>query len=104
MMISASSRACVLNGETTTWTNRLRTRSCPSAYLILFLMPAWMEYSVRTAAWNRMATPACMCCRGTRAGRPLLDRHALGEIARLVDVCAFGQRCVVGKKLKRHGV
>ena len=48
--ISASSRACVLKGETRTWTNKLRNADhCRSAYLISRLTPAQMKFSVRTA-------------------------------------------------------
>ena len=52
------------------------------------------------------AAPSLPACRSAR-DRPtgaLLDRHALGEVARLVDVGALGDRRVVGEQLHRHGV
>ena len=49
-------------------------------------------------------------CRGSEARnilalpRPLLHRHALGEVARLVDIGAFGDGDVIGQKLHRDRV
>ena len=58
MMISASSRARVLNGETTTWRSRLRNAIIEGlAYLISPLTPARMEYSVRTTSSRTPAIP-----------------------------------------------
>ena len=49
MMISASSRAFVLNGENTLAKDKAQeSYHRPSAYPILPLTPAWMEYSVTT--------------------------------------------------------
>jgi len=38
-------------------------------------------------------------CRSARAEGSLLDRHAFGEVARLVDVRTLGDRRVVGEQL-----
>src|SRR5713226_426362 len=45
---------------------------------------------------KRISLMAGACCGGYRACSPLFHRHALGEVARAVDVAAAPHRDVIG--------
>ena len=65
-------------------------------------LPAWRP-ACRKARASWSSAPG-RYAPGQVASSALFDRDALGEIARLVDVGALGQRRVIGEQLHRDGV
>src|ERR1051325_870172 len=66
---------------------------------------SWMTTSCRAGGCSGIRRPPGMeGAEVMRSGAPLLDRHAFGEVAGLVDIGAFEHRGVVGEELHRDRV